>query len=299
MNTKTPNLKLVTFCALISQCIFGFSFMFSSVALEVTTPIILLGFRFSVAFLLLNLLRATGHFPVNLKGKPIYPLLLLGLFQPVSYFLCENYGLLYTNSSFTGIMIAVIPIVGIILAAFFLKEIPTRFQTLCTIAAIIGVILTNLGNADSSIRPIGVVLLAGAVLTAAIFTLLSRSVSQTYTAMERTYVMFALGTAVFLPMALIQGSKDFTTYIIKPCMTPSFWLSVFYLAAFSSVGAYMLLNYALTYLTIAKSVIFACMSTVISIFAGVLVLGETFTFLQGLGSVIILVGVIGASLSKS
>lgn len=298
MSQKTPNLKFVTLCALLSQCVFGFSFMFSSVALEFTTPLILLGFRFTVAFLILNLLRATGHFPVNLKGKPLKPLLLLGLLQPILYFLCENFGLLYTNSSFTGIMIAVIPIIGIILAAIFLKEIPNRTQIICTIIAIAGVILTNLGNASGAVKPLGVLLLTGAVLTAAIFTLLSRSVSQTYTAMERTYVMFAVGTAFFLPLALIQGAQDFTHYIVTPCMSPSFWVSVLYLAGFSSVGAYMLLNYALTYLTIAKSVVFACMSTLISIFAGVLILGEPFSLLQGIGSAIILLGVMGASLSN-
>lgn len=293
---KQPNLHFITFLAFLSQFIFGFSFLFSSIALEHTTPLILLGFRFAAAFLIMNLLRLTGKFPVNLKGKPIKPLLMLGLLQPVIYFLCENYGLLYSNSSFTGIMIAVIPIVGVILGACFLNEIPTKLQTLCTVIAIAGVILTNLGKKEGSVQIIGVFLLLVAVITAACFTMFSRKISAQYTAMERTYVMFALGTAVFVPLALIQGARDWERYILTPCSSPSFWISILYLSAFSSVAAYMLMNYALTYLSIAKSIIFACMATVISIFAGVLILHEPFTPLQAIGSVIIILGVAGVSL---
>ena len=169
-------------------------------------------------------------------------------------------------------------------------------MTFCTIIAIVGVILTNLGKKEGSVRIIGVILLMGAVITAACFTMISRKISAQYTAMERTYVMFALGTAVFVPLALIQGAGNWELYIITPCKSPSFWISILYLSAFSSVTAYMLMNYALTYLSIAKSIIFACMATVISIFAGVLILHEPFTLLQAIGSVIIILGVAGVSL---
>jgi drug/metabolite transporter (DMT)-like permease len=287
---------MVTLLAFLSQCIFGFSFLFSSIALEYTTPLVLLGFRFAAAFLIMNVLRLTGKFPVDLKGKDFKPLLLLGLLQPVIYFLCENYGMVYSNSSFTGIMIAVIPIVGVIFGACFLKEYPTKLQTACTVLAIFGVILTNLGKKEGSVQTIGILLLMLAVITAACFTILSRRIASQYTAMERTYVMFALGTVVFVPLALIQGSRDWEKYILLPCRQPSFWAAILYLSAFSSVAAYMLMNYALTYLSIAKSVIFACMATVISIFAGVLILHEPFTALQAVGSVIIILGVAGVSL---
>lgn len=298
MKQQTPNLTFVTFLAFLSQAVFGFSFMFSSIALRSTTPLVLLGFRFATAFFIMNILRVTGKFPVNLKGKDRKPLLLLGLLQPVIYFLCENYGLMYSTSSFTGIMIAVIPIISIVFGVVLLKEIPTKLQTVFTIIAIIGVILTNLGKEEGSVKPLGLLLLFGAVVVASLYTLLCRKISDSYTAMERTYVMFQVGTIVFVPLALIQGSRDFSKYILTPVMQPSFWITVLYLSAISSVVAYMLMNYALTYLSIAKSIIFACMSTAISIFAGVLILHEPFTLLQGIGSVIIILGVAGVSLSN-
>lgn len=297
MNQKKPNLTFVAFLAFLSQSIFGFSFLFSSIALRSTTPLVLLGFRFAAAFLIMNILRLTGKFPVNLKGKSRRPLFLLGLLQPVIYFLCENYGLLYSTSSFTGIMIAVIPIISIIFGVVFLHEIPTKLQTFCTCVAIVGVILTNLGKKEGSVQPLGLVLLLGAVVAAALYSLLSRKISNKYTAMERTYIMFETGTIVFVPLALIQGSRDWEQYILAPLAAPSFWGAILYLSAFSSVVAYMLMNYSLTYLSIAKSIIFACMSTVISIFAGILILHEPFTALQAVGAIIIILGVAGVSVS--
>lgn len=299
MKHETPNLTFVTFLAFLSQCVFGFSFLFSSIALQYTTPLVLLGFRFATAFLIMNLLRLTGKFPVNLKGRSKKPLFLLGLLQPVIYFLCENYGLLYSTSSFTGIMIAVIPIISILFGILFLREIPTNFQIFCTCIAIIGVILTNLGKEEGSVKPLGLFLLLCAVTVAALYSLLSRKISAEYTAMERTYVMFELGTIVFVPLALIQGCQNFEQYILTPVRKPSFWAAILYLSAFSSVIAYMLMNYALTYLSIAKSIIFACISTVISILAGVCILHEPFTILQAVGSVIIILGVAGVSITPS
>ena len=54
----------------------------------------------------------------------------LGTMEPCIYFIGEQYGLKYSNSAFSGIMIAVVPIVTLIFAAIFLKERPSRAQWL-------------------------------------------------------------------------------------------------------------------------------------------------------------------------
>ena len=53
----------------IAYIIFGFSYLFSKMALGVTEPMILLTLRFTVTFIGLNLLLLTGVFKVNFKGK--------------------------------------------------------------------------------------------------------------------------------------------------------------------------------------------------------------------------------------
>src|SRR5204862_345545 len=68
LNPKIEKLSLLL--AFLGFAIFGFSFMFSKEALEITTPFILLAVRFTVAFIILNLLLLTGKFKLHLKGKP-------------------------------------------------------------------------------------------------------------------------------------------------------------------------------------------------------------------------------------
>ena len=88
---------LATLAGLLGYSIFGFSFLFSKLALELTTPFVLLSVRFLTAFLVMNLLVLTGKMKLSLRGKPVRMLLLLGLVQPVVYFICENYGIALTS----------------------------------------------------------------------------------------------------------------------------------------------------------------------------------------------------------
>ena len=137
-NKKTHTLSLVF--ALLASAIFGMSFMFSKLALEVAKPTVLLAFRFLIAFTAMSLVilvnalvgktRGRPLFAFSLKGKPIGSLVLLGLIQPVLYFFCENYGILYTSSAVAGTIIAVVPIACIVTDVLILHERVTRRQVL-------------------------------------------------------------------------------------------------------------------------------------------------------------------------
>ena len=245
--------------------------------------------------LVMNILVWTGKLSLRLKGKNIRLLIMLGIFQPVVYFLGETYGIKYSSSSFSGVMIALIPILTMILGMVFLKEKATGVQVVFAALSVGGVILASVGNNSGSFSWIGFVMLMLAVATGAAYTLLGRKISQEFTPTERCYVTFALGCVVFTAMALITSLGDFRTKVLVPLTTPSFWVSIAFLAICSSVMAYMLLNYALTYISAGQTSIMANVTTVISILAGVVFLHEPFTPRQMVASVIILVGVYGVN----
>ena len=81
------NSLLGSLAALFANIIFGFSFLFSKLALAVAHPLIILAVRFVAAFLILNLLWAMGFIKINFKGKPIGKLCLMALAQPLLYFI--------------------------------------------------------------------------------------------------------------------------------------------------------------------------------------------------------------------
>ena len=71
----------------------GLSFLASRIALNEALVSVLLSHRFLVAFLVMSIYVLLGHADFHLRGKSLVPLLLLGLMQPVVYFIGEQYGI--------------------------------------------------------------------------------------------------------------------------------------------------------------------------------------------------------------
>lgn len=290
---------------IIGNSLFGFSFLFSKIALSMTTPAVLIAVRFTAAFLVLNLLVLAGThmkgkdgkplLTFSLRGKPLKNILLLALFQPVVYFIAENYGIVYTSSAFAGILIAVIPIIGIVLDVLIMHSEISGKQVLCAVFSVLGVVLTTIGAANMTSSFKGILCLLVAVLAGALFFVFSKRSAADYSALERTYVMFAIGSVFYILLALVSSAHDFRNLVLIPLSQPMFWLSILYLSVASSVLAYLLLNYGNNYVSISQASLFVNLTTVISIAAGVLILRESFSVFQAIGALIILVSVYKAS----
>ena len=143
--------------ALVASVIFGMSFMFSKLALAVAQPSVLLAFRFTLAVAAMTLVIAVNALVGKLRGrklfafdlchKPVGKLVLLGLVQPVAYFIFENYGILYTSSAVAGTIIAAVPVCCILMDVLVLHERVTVRQVLCALGAVGGVALISVGGA--------------------------------------------------------------------------------------------------------------------------------------------------------
>ncbi len=292
MNKQT----LATLAGLTGYSIWGLSFIFSKIALGIAEPVVLLSYRYVIAFIIMNLMILTGKVSVSLKGKPVGKLLLMGFIMPVCYFFLESYGIDMTTASYSGIILSLIPVAGLITGRIFLKEKCTLFQVICTFLSILGVILTTTGGIGT-VSILGTVLLVAAAVATALFNTISRSISDYFSPFERTYVMFALGSTVFTAIALVQYRHDLTV-LTAPAAEPMFWGAVLYLAAGASVCAFMMVNYAVTYLSVARTTIYNNFSTVVSVLGGIIILKDSFTWVQIVGIVVILLGVFGVSWKK-
>ncbi|MBR4878146.1 MAG: DMT family transporter, partial [Rhodocyclaceae bacterium] len=297
--------KLATLGALTGNSIFGFSFMFSRMALGVAAPFVMLMHRFILASLLLGAIAfvcARRGFErdengeihwlrFSLRGKPVAPLLALGMVQPVAYFLCESYGISMTNATFSGVIIALVPIVALAAGALVLGEIPSRAQVAWSLLSIGGVVLMTLQqSADGVIRPLGVVMLLGAVVSGVAFNILSRRMSSQFSALERTTVMMAVAAVVFALLAAVQCRGDFAQ-MLAPLASGTFLTAIVYLSVLSSIMAFLFINFASNTLPVAKTTAFCNLTTAISMFAGVVFLGEPFGVISLAASAMIILGV--------
>ncbi len=283
-------------CALLANLIFGFSFIFSKTALTVAHPLVILGVRFAVAFITLNLLLLTKKVKLNLKSKPKAKLVLMSIAQPLLYFIFELYGLSLVSSALSGVIIALVPVAVMLLAALFLKEKTTPVQKICTLLSIAAIsvisIISNDGNPNHFL---GIILLIMAVISAAIFNILSRSESKTFSAFERTYVMFFCGVLGFNFIAATVLRTAYFTQIVAAFKSLEFIISIIYLAVISSVAAFLLYNYSTSQISAVQSSSFSNIITVVTVLAGVFILREKFDLWQFLLCAIIILGVWGVN----
>ena len=283
--------RMALLAALAGNAIWGFSFLFTRTALKVVDlPAVLLSMRFIIAFLIMTGMLLLGKAQFSLKGKKVLPLLFLGIVEPLC-FLLETYGILYTNATVAGVVMAVSPIVSILLAALLLHEIPSRGQLLFCLLPVAGVILITVAGSDLGIvTPLGMILLLGNCFTAGAYRTANRKSAEEFTAFERTYAVVTVSAVAFLTMALIQLKGNVGAYI-EPLSDMSYVASLLVLSVFCSVVAYLLVNFGSGLMSVAKMATFGAISTVCSTFAGVVLLKEPVSWLILVGAVLIILGV--------
>lgn len=295
MDNKKQTLGMLA--ALGANAIFGFSFIFSKLALQVAHPLVILAVRFTFAFLALNLLLITGKIKINLKGKPLSKLILMGVAQPLLYFIFELYGLSMVSSALSGIIIAFVPIAVMFLAVVFLKDKPTSLQIFFTSLSIIGIALISiLSNDGSKSYILGVVLLIAAVICAAAFNLLSKKESENFSVFERTYIMFLIATIGFNLLALLVLKGNYLSFTLTALSDKKFLFSILYLSVLSSITAFMLYNYSTSKISLIQSSSFSNIIPVVTVIAGVLILKESFDLLEYLLCFVIILGVWGVNI---
>ena len=293
MNKSSVSVKKAIIAALIGNSFWGFSFMASKVGLSTAPVILLLSHRFLLAFLVMSLMRLTPLGTCHFRGKPLQPLLLLGLLEPVIYFFGEQYGILHSSTIFSGVMIALIPIASTLAAIPILGEKPTLGQFVCSLLSVGGVVgIGLLTKSSGSLDWIGLLALLVAVFSAVAYTLLNRGISGRYTPFERTYSMLTIGAVFFTVMALISVRGDLSAYL-QPFEERSYLLSVLYLAVCCSVVSYFISSYVITRLTVTRATVFANLTTAVSVFAGAVFLHEPFSVAGLLCCVLILFGIYG------
>jgi len=276
--------------------IFGFTFMFSKVALDYVIPIGLIAYRFLIAIIVLEILRWFKVIHIRFERKHFKQLFLVALFQPILYFIFETFGIRLTTSGEAGMMIALIPIFVTILSSIILKETPKKIQIFFILLSVSGVLFIQIMKSSSGldVNLWGLLLLLGAVISAALFNIASRNASKTLKPHEITYFMMLGGAIVFNVMYVIQlviesRVSDYLTNLSHIELV----VPILYLGVIASIGGFFLVNFALSKVPAHVSSIYANLSTIVAIIAGAWLLQEKLYYYHFIGAFMIIVGVYG------
>ena len=286
-----------TLSAGLGHVFWGFSYLFTRVGQRYAQPTQLLAIRFTVAFLLLNLLLLCNGEKIRFRGKNCRPLVLLCACE-LSCFFFESYGLYYSNATISGIFTAASPIAAIILSIVFLRERPTGAQAMFSLLPIAGVILISVsGSSLGEVKFLGILCLLAYCFSSGAYKTVNRSASRDFTPFERTYALLASCCAVFTCMSLIQLRGNLSAFL-APVKEPAFLLSVLALSVLCSIVANMLVNIGSGAISVTKMASLGAVSTVCSTFGGVVFLHEPITVGILLGAALIVVGVWLVNTSK-
>lgn len=240
---------------------------------------------------------------INYRGKPLKGIFLLSILYPGIAFFFETVGLQYVSSSQAGILVSMMPVFVTLFGALILKEQPSYAQIFYIILSVAGVLITIIfvKNSGDNGTFLGIILILVSVLGGAMNNVLSRKYSKYFTAMEITYMMICLGAVEFSGLSFIQGifnREILKTYAI-PFTSPEIMFVILELSIGTSVVAFFCMNYMLSRLKAANASVFFNLSTVISIAAGIVVVGETLRWYQIAGGLLIIISVWGMNYRKN
>lgn len=291
--------KRKAYIAAISYAlIIGLSFLFVKVTLTVTSPMDTLAHRFSVAFIGIVIVLVFTKNKLTIKKHDLLKILPLAILYPIVFFTFQVLGLARISSSEAGIIQATIPIFTLALAGLLLKEKATSGQLVAIAFSVLGVmymLMMNGANATTgNVIGSGFVLLSA--IAASIYNVFARRLTKQYSLLTLTYVMTLCGFVIFNGIAIGDHMMKGTIHeFFKPFLHVDFIIAILYLGLLSSLGTSYLSNYALSILEASKMSVFSNLATLITIFAGVLFLHESFQTYHLIGGVMIVMGVIGTN----
>lgn len=297
-NQKNNSLGIL--CAIGCETLYGLSYIFTKQATACASELALLGWRFFLAVLVMSLCVLFGLIKVNLKGKPLKPLLLVALCSPCVYFIAETIGISHTTASESGVFLACIPVASLIASTLILKEKPSKMQLIGILITLAGVLITVFAvSASSSLSVLGYAFLLVAVVSYALYSVFVDKAAA-YTGAEITYVMLLSGAALFVLLAVAEAVFHGTLakLVQLPFQEPSFLIAILYQGIGCSVLAFFLSNLAISKIGVNRTSSFIGIATVVSILAGALLLKESFTGCQIAGAIVIIAGVYTANIKK-
>lgn len=276
--------KLKAYGVLILTTIFwGASFVSIKITMEVFGPLYLAFFRYLLtAVLVLVVLLITKKFKL-IEKKDIPRVMVSGLFGITLYFGFENNAVLRISSNEAAILISTIPIFSLIFNRIIYKYKITMRNLISIIASILGIYFI-IGGASFKLNLFGYILMVMAAVSWSAYQFFTKPLFKKYDDMTITMYQSIFGAIGFIPFLPFE-------YLRVELLSVEILGHFMFLTIFCSLlGTYFYL-YAQKTLGINVTAVFLNLIPVSTFFFSFFVLGESMSFLQILGSAIVIVAV--------
>ena len=267
----------------------GLSFVATKIALESFSLFTLIFIRFGSASCIFLIILAYRGFP-KLSMKDHKKIFLIALFEPGLYFIFETSGLQHTTAPEASLIIATVPVVVMVLAALFLGERTRLIGLIGMGVSLVGILVLIMGDRDFKWalggHILGDLFIFGAVISAALYIVNARSLGKKHSALDFTGLQIMYGAILYAPAFFWELPGVEWSAISGRSIG-----AIIFLTIFSTAGAFLCYNYALTKVPATKAAVFINGIPVITAFGAWVLLGEKLTLMQVWGGVLVLLGV--------
>jgi drug/metabolite transporter (DMT)-like permease len=191
-------------------------------------------------------------------------------------------------SGFAAVLVATVPL-WMILFAWPVQHQRVTFRSAAALAVGLGGVIILVGDGTASGRISGVIIVLGAAAAWGFGSVLSHRLAVPSHAMLAAAIEMLAGGVVLL--AVGAGSGEFSR-IQWSSVPATSWIALGYLIGPGSILAFTAYGYALSHLPVTTVSTYAYVNPVVAVLAGIMFLGEQFTWREGLGAALVLVSVI-------
>ncbi|NGQ96706.1 EamA family transporter [Brevibacillus sp. SYP-B805] len=267
----------------------GSNFVFGSILVKQFPPLFLADARLICTSLFLLGYAWYTHTFVKIKRREWGLLFLLGLIGTLANQTAYFYGLLTTDATTASLILSLAPIVTAALAAFFLKEKFTPKMMIGSLLALTGTFFV-VGNGAGLSFSKGVFLIAIAMVSFSLSMIIIRKLTESLHPFIATVYSTVAGTLFLTPAALL--SVDSSARISHEAWA---WLLLIATAILMQGVCGIVWNQQLKIVGTGKAAIFLNLQPFVAMLMGFLLLGSKVTEVQIGGSVLIVAGVIVAT----
>ena len=254
-----PNKVLIYIASTFAITLWGMSYIWTDQLIAQNIPIFYFVFvRILMAGIVLFLFNTAYARIKRIQRRDLPKFLLLALFEPFIYFICETYGLKLTGSpTLSAMVIATIPIFSIGAGILFFKEKINFINVIGIVFTLIGIVMVAMAKGSLGENFIwGVVLLMVAVVSEVGHASITKSLSGNYSSQIIVMYQFLIGSIYLFPLFLWKGLDGFS---IEVYFTPDVWYPITCLAVLCSSLAFSLWVSTIKNLGVAKSSIFSAL----------------------------------------
>ncbi len=282
----------VNIIATLYSIIIGLTYMATKTVVMLRDPFTVLSHRYVIALIgISGYVLISKNFKFN--KKTALSVLPLSFFFPVSFYLLQAFGLKTVPSSEAGIIFSFSPVLTLIIASILIKEKTTKLQKIGIFLSVFGILNIIVWNGIAIVNDSkgGLFLIILSVLSLSLYGVLARKKLQKVPFVDVTFYLTVSGAIWFNLLYLIMNYQtlDFD-YYIRPFSNSSYLASILFIGLLTSVLATFLWNYSLSKISATRVSVYSNLATLISIFAGIIILHEHLYLYHYIGTAIIISG---------